>query len=65
MNQEVRPEVRELKDSETKVTDELRGDLRYFCAELQQTFRKEMELGSMQGEWKDCSHATGLGCCEG
>lgn len=27
-----------MKDSEIKVTDELRGDLRHFCAELQQTF---------------------------
>jgi len=44
MIRELRTEIRELKDSKSQVTDELRADLKHFCAELQQTFRKEMGL---------------------
>ena len=41
---ELRTDMKDLKESKTQVTDEIRSDLRHFCAELQQTFEKQMRL---------------------
>ena len=43
-NRELQAQIKELKSSKTKVTDELKVELRQFGAELQQTLRTKIEL---------------------